>query len=425
MYVKCRTVLLMIGCLMVLFLPTVSAQPVIENLTVSITSAVMPPPKVAKRMSESISMVGQQILLGKSVDDVASHHESYEKVIREVFERVLVGYSVNSVTITADSDTKVQVDLEPWGDVVRQVKVETEFIGLSPEMSAYAASELSLSTQQLNDTLQGLPVEAVDWAASLLKEHLRDEIADKLPEFRPTFEVTAGPVTTVRLSLSPIGPVVQSGNVSIRSQSMPNLFLMGARSPLENFADELRGLPVAFVERHHDFFEKKMQNLVEKLPLTQRYGLTYQSHIAAAEMTDVILRAETPKYRFFVEGYLDMGRQQNNTSARMHLGEWLDPRDELFVETNFTTGTMRWDFDPGYTYRFTKQTLGGVKYNLNDHLYHLFIEQYLGHGYSLRLERVPSTDYNEVGLRYKIHEFLSAEYVVNSKESYLRLVGSL
>ena len=43
----------------------------------------------------------------------------------------------------------------------------------------------------------------------------------------------------------------------------------------------------------------------------------------------------------------------------------------------------------------------------------------------LRAEHFSGDDRNEYGVRYRIHEFLSAEYVYGGDEFYLRLIGNL
>jgi hypothetical protein len=423
-----KRLLILSGCLLLLIgLPIAQAQSiVVESLSVHVTSTTAPPPdKVAKRMADSIAMVGQQILLGKSLDEVTLNKNSYEKVIREVFERVLVGYSVQNVNIIPDTETGIQVTIEPWGDVVHQVKIETNFIGLSPEMQSLAVSQLTALSGKTEDTLTGLPIDAVDWAGSILKDNLRELIADRLPEFKAAFEIQSGSVTVIKMTLSPVGEVIQDVNVSVGSKTLPNFLLSEAEQAADELGQNLRGLPISFVQRHKDYFEQKILHAVTALPVTERYGLTFKPVVLPASSTSIILNANTTKYKFFVEGYLDMGRKMDNTSVKIHAGKWLTPKDEVFMEGTFVPGSVRWEFMPGWGHQFTKQTQAGFKYSMTDKRNRLFIEQELGPNYSLRIERIPIGSFNEVGLRYKIHEYLSAEYVINNHESYLRLVGSL
>lgn len=407
-------------------LPTVQAQSVVESLAVDVVSTTAPPPaKVAKRMADSINVVGQHVLLGKPLAELTLNQTAYENVIREIFERVLVGYSVQKVEITPDTETHIKVTIEPWGDIVRQVKVDVNFLGLSPEVQALATSQIPVLSNKLGDTLIGLPTDAVEWASSILKDNLRELIADKLPEFRPTFDIQSGAVTTIKLTLSPVGEVVQDVNVSVHSKTLPNLLLFPAETPVTDIASTMRGLPISFVQRHKEYFEQKILHTVQSLPITEEYGLVYKPQIVVSGLTEVGLSADTTKYKFFLEGYLDMGRQEDNTSIRLHTGKWVTPLDEIFVETNFVTGTVRWEFDPGYSRLFSKKTQAGFKYSLTTHNNRLFIQQEIGARYTLRLERIPAQSYTEVGLRYRIHDFLSVEYVVNRQESFLRLIGNL
>lgn len=407
-------------------LPTAHAQNAVETLTVDVVSPTAPPPaRVAKRMADSIAVVGQHVLVGKSLAELALNQVAYENVIKEIFERVLVGYTVQAVELMPGTETHIKVTIEPWGEIVRQVKLDVDFVGLSPEVKALAMSQIPALSGKLDDALVGLPTDAVEWASSILKDNLRDMIADKLPEFRPAFDIQPGPVTTIKMTLSPIGEVIQDVNVSLHSKTLPNLLLFAAEEPVSAIGNSMRGLPISFVQRHKDYFEQKVLQTVQALPVAQQYGLVFQPQILASGVTEVIIEADTTKYKFSLEGYLDMGRQTDNTSLRLHTGKWVTPLDELFLETNFVTGTVRWEFVPGYSHQFTKRTQAGFKYSLTDHTERLFIQQDIGQRYSLRLERVPVGSYNELGLRYKIHDFLSAEYVVSKQESYLRLVGNL
>jgi len=42
-----------------------------------------------------------------------------------------------------------------------------------------------------------------------------------------------------------------------------------------------------------------------------------------------------------------------------------------------------------------------------------------------RIEHFSGPNSNEFGIRYRIHEFLSTEYVYSKDKTYLRIVGNL
>lgn len=73
------------------------------------------PEKVAKRMEASVSTVSEHIMLGHNINEVIAKRSGYEKLVKEVFDRVLVGYNVDSVLVTPGENTEVLVKVNPWG----------------------------------------------------------------------------------------------------------------------------------------------------------------------------------------------------------------------------------------------------------------------------------------------------------------------
>lgn len=395
-------------------------------VTVSVhAGAAAPPTRVAKRMEQSVLTVADHVLAGRKVSDVADGKGSYEKLIKEVFDRVLVGYSVQEVAIAPGTVTQVTVRILPWGDVVRRVAVEVDLAGLSPQLAELVKGDLGDVEEKVSQVLVGLPVDSVDWAGGVSKSVIRELLAAQLPEFRANLEIVPGPVTTVRLSLAPIGPLVQDVRVTLRSRTIPNFLLLEARPVVEESAAVLRGLPVAFVERHGGYFRERLTKVAAAQPVTGRYGLTLASTLRPGADTELAISAETTKYNVALEGFLDFGRAQNNTSARLHAGAFISKRDEFFMEVTFVPSSVSWQFVPGWGHRLGAGTELGAKYDLKNEEGLFWLRQELGGNWSLRLERTPVRGANELAVRYKLHDFLSAEYIFTTNERWLRLVGNL
>lgn len=402
-----------------------AAEDTVDAVTVSVLcdESVLPP-RVAKRMEASVVTVGQHILLGHKVTEVTSSREAYEKLVQEVFDRVLVGYSVQAVNITPGTTAHILLKVTPWGDVVRDVSLEMNIAGISPEMAKLVNKDIGNMETEVQDVLVGLPIDAVDWAGSVSKSVIRELLAAKLPEFHSSFDIVSGPHTTVKVALTPMGQTVHDVRVSLHSNIIPNIFLLDAKSQAEEAAKSLRGLPVAFVERHRDILNNTIQNAASQGTIA-KYGLETQTNILPGTDTDIAIHVNSNRYHIILEGYMDIGRKEDNTSAKLHAGQYVGKWDEAFVEVNFSPSDVSWKFSPGWGHTFGKNTSLGFKYNLNDQQNVLWLNQILSHNFSLRCERTPATGYNEVGLRYKLHEFVSAEYVYTDKEKYLRLVGNL
>lgn len=397
----------------------------VEKVTVNVMAAEPPPERIAKRMTTSVATVGEQMLAGRTLVDVKENQAGYEKLIREIFDRVLVGYSVETVTITPGETTNITVAITPWGDVVRDVSLEIEVNGLSPELTAMIKTDIGKIDDQVGNVLIGLPVNSVDWAGGVSKTVIREILADKLPEFRSNLEITTGQHTLVKISLVPQGTVINDVNLSLRSRTIPNILLTEAKPAAQEAANMLRGLPVAFVERHKDYFTSKITTAATNHPIAKQYGLTLEPTINPGSETSIVLNAETNKYKISLEGSLDIGREDDNAFAKLHVGKFINKRDEAFMELRFIPSNVSWKFEPGWGHKFTETTFAGVRYNLTDDQGILWLNHYVGPNWMIRLERTPEINYNEFGVKYKMHEFLSAEYVITKKENWLRLVANL
>ena len=402
-----------------------ASDDVVEKVTVSITASQTPTMRIAKRMSASVRTVGEQMLVGRTISDVANGQASYENLIKEVFDRVLVGYSVQSVHVVPDSTTVIQVAVAPWGDIVREVALEVDFGNISPEVTDLVKKDLGNMEEKANDVLVGLPIDALDWAGGVSKLVIREVLASQLPEFRANFDIIPGPRTVVKLSLAPLGATVQDVRVSLRSHTIPNVLLVAARPTVDQAGKNLVGLPVAFIERHRDYFTTKLAATAANHSIAKRYGLTLTPVINAGVDTEIAIDAETDQYQVSLEGYMDMGRSTDNTSFRLHAGKFMGKRDEAFMEVDFVPSTVAWSFVPGWGHSIGPKTTAGIKYNISDKQERFWLRQDVSRNVSLRLERTPATGKSEFGVRYKMHDFISAEYIVTQDTKWLRLIGNL
>ena len=402
-----------------------AAAETVDKLVVQVEAAETPPAKIAKRMNASILTVSEQMLAGRTLADVEENRIKYENLIRDIFNRVLVGYTVGQVCITPGPVTVITVAVNPWGDVVRDVSLEIDAGGLTPDIMTLIRQDMGKLEEQVADVLLGLPVESVEWAGGVSKNVIRELLAAQLPEFRSNLEITAGTHTTVKLALLPAGATINTVQFSLRSQTIPNILLAEVKPQIRETAEMLRGLPVAFVERHKEYFAAKVQSAAARQPQAKRYGLLLTPVINPGTDTEILLTVDTDKYRLFLEGSLDLGRQENNTLGKLHVGKFTGRKDELFMEIKFIPNNMEWEFEPGWGHSFTKNTTAGLRYNLSDSHSIFWVEHNLGANWTLRLEDTPQADYYECGVRYKLHEFLSAEYLITEKKNWLRLIANL
>jgi hypothetical protein len=273
--------------------------------------------------------------------------------------------------------------------------------------------------------LLGLPIDAVDWASGAAREVVREILRRQLPEFHFSLDVEAGTLTKVRLSMFPTGQLVRTASVSLRSNTIPNLLLVHARPALDIQANSMRGLPVEYVERRIQNFTSKVRQATITDPVIQQFGLKVTPIVRPGVDTQVDVTVETESWRISAETHLDIGRDKDNISGEAHIGKRLGSHDELFLELKILPGDMTWQFMPGFGHQFGSDTWIGIRYRTNDHELGWRLNQGLGGRWSLRAERWPGIDRSEVGVRYKLHDFLSAEFVWTNERNWFRLVGHL
>lgn len=404
-----------------------AAGGLVEGVEVSVWSdgaGYAIPAQIEKRMRASVVTIAEHVLLGRAVDEISAGRQGYEHLIREVFDRILLGYTVRSVEIEAGATAKIQVDVTAWQDIIREVEVRVVAEELSPEIAALAEADAAGVSKVFEQILLGLPLDAVDWTGGIVKASMREYLAERLPEFRADFEIETGASAKVKVSLYPKGAVVRDVKLSMRSDSAPNLLLFNYRSAILRQARALVGVPVGFVERHKAYFTAAFAQRLDADRTLQALGVKTKAELYAGETAEIEIHADTNKYNIFVEGYLDVGREEDNTSFRLHAGKYISPRDELYVETDFVPHKVKWVFAPGLSRMITPQTTAGFKYDLDRNVSILWAKQRAGDRWTFRFEHTPSIEFNEFAARYKMDDFVGLEYVMNDDDRWLRVVGN-
>lgn len=183
-----RWLCLLLACLC--FLPVrAQASARVDAVTAVVEADSGVPPLVQQRMETSVRVIAEQLLLGRPVADVAADSGTQAEVIRQVFDKVLVGYTVRGVDIEPGENVRVTAHLLPWSDVIRTIEVDTAVEGMPPAVEELVRQDLADVDGVFSDALYGLPVAATDWTNGVLKHHLNDFLAEHLPEFRGDFEV--------------------------------------------------------------------------------------------------------------------------------------------------------------------------------------------------------------------------------------------
>lgn len=381
-------------------------------------------PMIQKRMQASVQTIASHVLAGRSLAEVASRKMGDENLIREVFDRILIGYTVREVEIEPAVTAKVRVTVIPWQDVIERVYLQVKVEDMPEEIAQMARSDVKNAAQVFEQVLVGLPMDAADWTSGIIKENLNDFLAVHLPEFRADFELRAGTETEVLLSLYPKGAVIRDIKVSMRSESIPNLLLYNLRPAMQRQSELLVGVPTGFVERHKAYFINLFSERLNAEKNLQALGAKIDMELRVDTNAELRVETDTDKYNISVEGYLDVGREEDNTSFRLHAGKFISSRDEIYLEADFFPHRVKWVLMPGLSRKITPRATVGFKYDLNENANILWAKQRLDDRWLLRFEHTPRFEENEFAVRYQVHDFVALEYIFSDEDNWLRVIGN-
>ena len=401
----------------------------VEQVTVHVASVEEAiPPLVEKRIAASIQTVGNHVFLNHDSGEIVSRHEEYERTVNDIINRVLIGYTVESIAIHPGSRTDLDVRIRPWGDTIRKVHFVIDYGALPAMGQALVDKDLEHAGDMAESLLTGLPVDALDWANGAVKSVLENELEDRVPESYPHIVIHGGPETDVTVYMLPKLPVVRNVRVAIKGDDVPKVIFLSARNHLERDYAGLDGLPVAFVQRHERDIAAALQEDVQRQWVVKNYGLHVTPSLSLGEDTTIDLTSKTDFYDIRGGAYIDAGRDHSSdedTVLMAHLGRKIGSHHEIYGAVKFMPSSLDWNFIPGYFYRFAGGTQAGYQFESLDDSQHLWLRQPLGGRWTLRYDRDLTHDDSEVGLHYRVDDYVGLEYIVSDHDAWLRIIGYL
>lgn len=387
-------------------------------------------PILLRKMEDSMRVVAEQLFNGKDETMIRGIAGEYERLLTEISERVITGYQTNGVRVTtvpgpSGSTAQICFSVAPWAQVVERTETDIQFSGISPLAVSLLQARLPELEQQLRATLSGVSLDAADWAGGVLRGQVQKLVETVLPDFKAAVDVTThGDTAVVQVIIYPVGELVQDVEYSMESKSIPNLLLMDLKYRYADKAKSLRGLPLSYLVSNRTLLEQRFTEELAGAAQVKRHDLRPKVEIVPGSDTRFTISLESDRYKIWFEGYGDIGRDDHNLSGRAHLGKFISRRDEIFGEAGVDLKDVDWDFSAGYAMHFGKATLSYMRRVPSD--FNVYRGEYdFTPKWRFRYEHFGNTGTNEYAVRYRIHEFLSGEYVYSTDKSYFRIIGNL
>ena len=378
-----------------------------------------------EKMSSSMQVVANQLFIDKDDVAVAAAAADYKRLLAEIGDRVFTGYELVDVRLEAAPQTRITLFARPWSATISQPVIDLQFSGVEPETAALLAQRIPALREQLETAISSASVDAGDWAGGVLRRMVRREVEQALPEFRAAVDVLQeGKRTLVQVVIYPVGQLVTNIKYELRSEAIPNILLMELKYKYANECDKLRGLPVEYVKHRQKEIEQMLTAKLLAEQAVREFGLQPVVKLEPATNMAVSIMINSDKYKLWFEGYGDIGREKDNLSGKAHVGKFVSPKDEIFGEAEVILDNVDWQFGAGYSRYWGKSVWSYTRrMPMGDNDYRF--EYNLSPKWRLRAEHFSGENRNEFGVRYRIHEFLSAEYVYGGKEFYMRIIGNL
>jgi len=429
LFVCARTFVLLFFAVLGLYAHTCAAASSRVEETAAIVMGKQQIPSIVRaRMEHTVAAIAAERMEGRAVADISAAEEA--EIIGTVFDRLLVGYTVTGVVVRPAQRTEVEICLAPWTDTIRSVQVDTTIEGMSPAVEELVRSDLADVSTVFSDALAGLPVAAADWATGALKRSLASYMDTHLPEFRADYDIDVDEAARVHLTVYPRLPVVRTVDLSMRSDTVPNVALLSRRAAMETAVNHLVGVPVEFVARHRTVFEQQLADGLDTTAEFRRLHLTSRVTITPAERMAVMSRTDTTRYRLRLTGWADIGRagkqsggERRDLHVRLHAGQMISAHDEVYVETDAAPEDVRFDWRVGYARALFPRLTGELRYDLREDQLSLAGHYELHPRWLLRYEKWTDTGAWEWELRYKLHDFMSIAGMVDRNDAWLRLIG--
>ena len=243
-----------------------------------------------------------------------------EKVVEVISGKLFDGYKVDSVSISSGV-IKINLSSEKTPEKWR-VEVQTPQIQDPPLQ--WFNTDIEAIEKPLNELIQGIPVEALNWCDTGLKEEVQKIMAPVLPGWKPTLMVYSEKEEYIlKISLAPELPLVLAVNPTLTSNSLPTLLHEDLREDLMERASPFIGLPVVWAKRHEKEISVWTENFLQTRGIVERTSAEIKSTFSAGQVSQMKVNVESRHYTISAWAALYAGTQDKTGEFGVHLGRKL------------------------------------------------------------------------------------------------------
>ena len=241
-----------------------------------------------------------------------------EELMRVVAERLLLGYSVESVVFTGDEAVltmKVSSPVPEW-------KVAITLPNLNPPVDSWFAADIAGLDEEILPMIRSAPLEMLSWGDIDLKREIENLSDRHIPGWRVLLlaQATADGSVILNVSFAPEQPLTLAVTTKINSASIPAVLHSNLKDDLIKGFAPVIGIPVPWLERHKDDVAALGRSILNDEELVR---ISKADPVVAAEpgvVSDVDVELESRRYSagFWMSVYA--GAEERYPEAGIHLG---------------------------------------------------------------------------------------------------------
>ncbi|MGQ9778362.1 MAG: hypothetical protein ACUVRM_00590 [Bacillota bacterium] len=279
-----------------------ASETVVEEIKAQIESDARLSAPLRARLEASVARVAERLLLGQSLGRLEKERGEYERIIAEVFARVLGGYRVERVEILAAREARVTLRLSPEGQRVEEVRFFPRFLGLAEPAAMFLREDLAAFEASFAALFADLPLAAFDWAGPLIVAELKEIFAVSFPGFHLEITPTPGTILQVELAITPVLPTVEKVTVEVKAQNFPQTFAVRWMDKVRACCALVESLPLAYVRRRQSALERRCAELLAAEKITHRFDLLWRVRLYPGPITQARVEVGAGHYSLALLG---------------------------------------------------------------------------------------------------------------------------
>jgi len=269
-----------------------------------------------------------------------------EELLRVVADRLLLGYSVESVTFTGRDDVVIKLKLTR---AAPEWEVQITPPVLSPPVDGWFASDTAGMPDEILSLIKGVPIEVLSWGDMDLKKAVESFCAERIPGWRITLmarhKLEGGVILDV--SFIPEQPLALAVTTRINSSSIPAILHSNLEKDLLKGFAPVIGIPVPWLDKHADNLTFLGRDVLreESLVRISKADPIITANTGVVSNVDVELESRSYAGRLWMAVYA--GAEDRYPEVGVHLGRRMQilPRWDMELYGELILQLSDWDLE--------------------------------------------------------------------------------